>query len=91
MEQKGRVSLVGLIAPTLVSIALWATWKATGLTWVLLASDAFLIYPMIQSFPLAPLDGVHVWRWKKRVWCAVFVFVMGAFLFMGSEGLKNVI
>ncbi len=91
MEQKGRVSLVGLLAPTLVSIGLWATWKATGLHWVLLASDAFLIYPMIQSFPLSPLDGVHVWRWNKGVWIAVFCFVMGAFLFMGSEGLKNVI
>jgi hypothetical protein len=91
MAQKGRVSLVGLIAPTLVSIALWAVWKSTGLKWVLLASDAFLIYPMIQSFPLAPLDGVHVWRWRRGVWCVVFAFVMGAFLFMGSEGLKNVI
>ena len=91
MAQKGRVSLVGLIAPTLVSIALWAVWKATGLKWVLLASDAFLIYPMIQSFPLAPLDGIHLWRWKKGLWCVVFAFVMGAFLFMGSEGLKNVI
>jgi hypothetical protein len=91
MQQKGRVSLVGLLAPTLVSIGLWATWKATGLHWVLMASDAFLIYPMIQAFPLAPLDGVHVWRWRKGVWCVVFAFVMGAFLFMGSEGLKNVI
>lgn len=91
MAQKGRVSLAGLIVPTIVSIGLWAVWKFTGLTWVLLASDAFLIYPMIQSFPLAPLDGVHVWRWKKGVWFAVFFFVMGAFLFMGSEGLKNVI
>ena len=91
MEQKGKVSLIGLIAPTLVSIALWGAWKATGLMWVLLASDAFLIYPMIQSFPLAPLDGIHLWRWKKGLWCVVFAFVMGAFLFMGSEGLKNVI
>ncbi len=91
MAQKGKISLIGLIVPTLVSIALWAVWKATGQIWILLASDAFLIYPMIQSFPLAPLDGVQVWRWKKGVWCVVFAFVMGAFLFMGSEGLKNVI
>lgn len=93
MAQKGRVSLVGLLAPTGVSIALWLVWKLGGgtLTPLLFASDAFLIYPMVQCFPLAPLDGVHVWRWKKGLWVAVFVFVMGAFLFMGSEGLKNVI
>ncbi len=93
MAQKGRVSLVGLLAPTAVSIGLWLVWKLGGgtLTPLLFASDAFLIYPMVQCFPLAPLDGVHVWRWKKGVWVAVFFFVMGAFLFMGSEGLKNVI
>ena len=91
--ERGRVSLVGLVAPTAVSIALWLTWKLTGGTIqpILLASDAFLIYPMVQSFPLSPLDGNHVFRWHRGIWLVVFLVVMSAFLFMGSEGLKNVI
>lgn len=91
--ERGRVSLAGLVAPTAVSIALWLFWKLTGGTMqpVLLASDAFLIYPMVQSFPLSPLDGNHVFRWNRGLWLVVFLVVMSAFLFMGSEGLKNVI
>ncbi len=92
-EDKGRVSAVGLIVPTCVSILLWLAWKLTGgeSMWILLASDAFLIYPMVQTFPLAPLDGVQVWRWSHKRWFAIFFFVMTAFMLMGSEGLKNVI
>ncbi len=90
---RGRVSLAGLIAPTAVSIGLWLVWKLTGGTMqpVLLASDAFLIYPMVQSFPLTPLDGNHLFRWRRSLWLVVFALVMAAFIFMGSEGLKNVI
>ncbi len=90
-EERGRVALVGLLAPTLIAIGLWAAWKATGITPLLLAADAFLIYPMVQTFPLDPLDGVRVWRWNKLVWTAVFLVVMTVFMFAGSEGLKSVI
>ncbi len=91
--QKGRISVVGLLAPVAVSVALWCAWKFTGEAnaWVLLAADAFLIYPMVQTFPLSPLDGVHVWRWSRARWFAVFFVVMSAFMLIGSEGLKNVI
>ncbi len=91
--ERGRVSLAGILAPIFVSIVLWLAWKWTGesLQLVLLASDAFLIYPMVQSFPLDPLDGSRLFRWNRGIWLAVFVFVMGTFVFMGSEGLKNVI
>ena len=90
---KGWVSTVGLLAPVAVSVALWAAWRAGGAVnpWILLAADAFLIYPMVQTFPLSPLDGVHVWRWGRARWCAVFAVVMTAFILVGSEGLKNVI
>ncbi len=90
-EERGRVALVGLLAPTLIAMVLWGSWKATGLTPLLLAADAFLIYPMVQTFPLDPLDGVRVWRWNKIVWTGVFVLVMAVFMFAGSEGLKSVI
>jgi hypothetical protein len=46
---------------------------------------------MVQSFPLDPLDGSRLFRWHRGVWLAVFIVVMGAFIFMGSEGLKSVI
>lgn len=92
-EDKGHVSVVGLVVPTLLSLVLWGVWKATGGVHmpILLAADAFLIYPMVQTFPLNPLDGVQVWRWSRWRWFAVFGFVMSAFMFVGSEGLKNVI
>ncbi len=63
-RQKAAVSMVGLLVPLGISVGLWALWRMTGggLGWLLLASDAFLIYPMVQCFPLAPLDGVHIWR-----------------------------
>jgi hypothetical protein len=91
--ERGRVSLAGILVPTAVSIALWLAWKLTGGTMqpVLLASDAFLLYPMVQCFPLDPLDGSRLFRWHRGLWLVVFVFVMGTFVFMGSEGLKNVI
>ena len=91
--EKGRISVIGLLSPVAVSVVLWATWKLTGEgnPWILLAADAFLIYPMVQTFPLDPLDGVQVWRWSRRRWFAVFFVVMSAFMFVGSEGLKNVI
>jgi hypothetical protein len=89
--QRGRVALIGLLAPTLIAMALWGSWKATGVTPLLFAADAFLIYPMVQTFPLDPLDGVRVWRWNKWIWTAVFLLIMAVFMFAGSEGLKSVI
>lgn len=90
---RGRVSFFGIAIPTLVSIGLWLFWKLTGGTMqiVLLASDAFLIYPMVQCFPLDPLDGSRLFRWHRGIWATVFLVVMSAFIFMGSEGLKSVI
>jgi len=89
--QKGRVSLVGLLAPLAVAMALFGAWRATGQAALLLASDLFLIYPLVQCFPLSPLDGAQLWRWNRWIWLAVFIVVLGAFIFVGSEGLKNVI
>lgn len=91
--ERGRVSMAGIIVPTMISIVLWLAWKLTGGTMqpVLLASDAFLIYPMVQCFPLDPLDGSRLYRWHRGIWLVIFLVVMSAFIFMGSEGLKSVI
>lgn len=89
--QRGQVSLVGLLAPTVVAAGIWGAWKATGNPWVLLVADLFLIYPMVQVFPLKPLDGSDVWAWSKWAWFAAFGVVMSAFILLGSEGLKGVI
>jgi len=90
-KTKGKVALAGLLAPSFAAMALWAGWKVTGMIELLFAADAFLIYPMVQTFPLDPLDGVRVWRWNKFIWFLVFLFIMTGFMLAGSEGLKNVI
>ena len=92
-RERGRVSLAGILTPTAISVLLWLLWKLGGetLSPLLLASDAFLIYPMVQCFPLDPLDGSRLFRWHRGIWLAVFLLVMATFIFMGSEGLKHVI
>ena len=91
VKKRGLIALAGLIPPTLVAAILWYIWKQTGNKMVLFVSDAFLIFPMVQIFPLDPLEGIHLWRWKKSGWLLSFFLIMGMFLFAGSEALKNVI
>ena len=64
---RGRIAAVGLIVPTLLAGILWYLWKTTNSIHpqLLFLADAFLIYPMVQCFPLAPLEGIYVWRWNK--------------------------
>ena len=90
-KEKAIVSLVGLLVPTAVALVIWGIWRALGNPWILFVADLFLIYPMVQVFPLKPLDGSDVWAWSRWVWLLVFSGVMGAFMFLGSEALKNVI
>ena len=90
-KKRGLIALAGLVPPTIVSVLLWIVWKQTGNKMVLFVSDAFLIFPMVQIFPLDPLEGIHLWRWNKLGWLLAFFFIMGMFLFAGSEALKNVI
>ena len=90
-SKRSRIALGGLIPPTLIAIALWAIWKEVGSPWILFTSDAFLLYPMVQVFPLSPLEGVHVWRWKKMHWLLSFFIIMGMFMLVSSEALKSVI
>lgn len=90
-SKRSRIALGGLIPPTLIAIALWTIWKEVGSPWILFTSDAFLLYPMVQVFPLSPLEGVHVWRWKKLHWLLSFFIIMGMFMLVSSEALKSVI
>ena len=91
IRKRGLIALAGLIPPTLLSGVLWFVWKQTGNEMILFVADAFLIFPMVQIFPLDPLEGIHLWRWKKTAWLFAFFIIMGMFLFAGSEALKNVI
>ena len=91
VAQRGKVSLVGLFVPAVVAACIWAGWNATGNNWILLVADLFLIYPMVQVFPLKPLDGSDVWAWSRPAWFGIFALVMGCFMVLGSEGLKGVI
>jgi hypothetical protein len=91
VEKRGWIAIAGLFPPTIVSIALWVLWKKTGLSTILFVSDAFLLFPMVQIFPLDPLEGIHLWKWNKSAWLFSFFIIMGMFLLAGSEALKNVI
>ena len=91
VEKRGWIALAGLIPATLVAGVLWFVWKQTGNEMILFVADAFLLFPMVQIFPLEPLEGIHLWRWKKLGWLLAFFIIMGMFLFAGSEALKNVI
>ena len=91
VEKRGWIAIAGLFPPTIVSIALWVLWKKTGLSTILFVSDAFLLFPMVQIFPLDPLEGIHLWKWNKLAWLFSFFIIMGMFLLAGSEALKNVI
>lgn len=89
--QRGRLAMAGLVAPTALAIALWVAWRLTGNHLFVFASDAFLIYPMVQIFPLNPLEGMHLWRHSRAQWTILFVIIMFLFLSMGSEALRSVI
>ena len=91
VQKRGWIAIAGLFPPTIVSIALWVLWKKTGLSTILFVSDAFLLFPMVQIFPLDPLEGIHLWKWNKLAWLFSFFIIMGMFLLAGSEALKNVI
>ncbi|MEL6342483.1 MAG: hypothetical protein AAFV53_05080 [Myxococcota bacterium] len=89
--QRGRTAIVGLISPVIVGLALWVLWRVTGQTAILFLADAFIMYPMIQIFPLSPLEGLYAWRYSRVVWTILFIAIMALFLFVGSEALRNVI
>lgn len=91
VRKRGWIAIAGLFPPTLVAMALWVLWKKTGISAILFVSDAFLLFPMVQIFPLDPLEGIHLWKWNKLAWLFSFFVIMGMFLLAGSEALKNVI
>ena len=83
--------MLGVTAPMLVAILFWLGWKATGNPLLVFLSDAFLIYPMVQIFPLTPLEGIFVWRWNRLLWLVLFILIMFFFMVPGSEALRSVI
>lgn len=90
---RGRIAAVGLIVPTILAGALWYLWKTTNSIHpqLLFLADAFLIYPMVQCFPLAPLEGIYIWRWDKSLWLFFFIVIMSMFMLMASEALRGII
>ena len=90
---RGRIATIGLLVPTILAAILWYLWKTTNSIHpqILFAADAFLIYPMVQCFPLAPLEGIYIWRWNKTLWFFFFVLIMSMFMLMASEALRGII
>ena len=89
--QRARVAIVGLLVPTVIAVGFWYAFKVTKIPELLFVADAFLIYPMVQCFPLHPLEGIFIWRWKKIYWVELFLIIMSMFMLAASEGLQNVI
>ena len=93
MDKQGNSIFFLLIVPTLLAGVLWYLWKTTNSIYpqVLFLADAFLIYPMVQCFPLAPLEGIYIWRWNKSLWLVFFFVIMSMFMLMASEALRGII
>jgi len=89
--QRGRIALGGVLSSTVVSVLLWMAWKVSGVPMLVLLADAFLIYPMVQIFPLNPLEGIFIWRWSRLLWLVLFFLIMFLFMVPGSEALRSVI
>jgi hypothetical protein len=90
-KQRSRIALYGLYPPAILSLLIWFVWQNTGDARALFLSDAFLIFPMVQCFPLSPLEGIYVWRYNKLLWLCTFCFIMSLFMIVASAGLKGVI
>ena len=89
--ERGRIALAGISVPTILAVLVWLGWKLTGMPIMVFIADALLIYPMVQVFPLSPLEGIHLWRWNRLVWFVLFVIIMFLFMVPGSEALRSVI
>ena len=91
VAQRSAIAIYGLIPPALLSLAVWFVWRQVGDPRLLFVSDALLIFPMVQCFPLSPLEGIFVWNHSKAQWFFVFLFIMSLFMIVASSGLKGVI
>ncbi|MAA78312.1 MAG: hypothetical protein CL916_03560 [Deltaproteobacteria bacterium] len=89
--QRSLIALYGLLPPAVISVFVWFLWLQIGDSRLLFLSDALLIFPMVQCFPLSPLEGIYVWRYSKLQWFCTFVFIMSLFMIVASAGLKGVI
>ena len=88
---RSAVALAGIFPTTFLAILLWFLAKLSGGGLLLFCAEAFMLYPMVQCFPLKPLEGGYVWRYSKKIWAVMFFVVMAMFMLFASEGLNNVI
>lgn len=88
---RSRIALSGIFTTSIVAVILWFCGKVFGSPLFIFSAEAFMLYPMVQCFPLRPLEGGFVWTYDKRIWLVMFVLVMAMFMMLASEGLNNVI
>ena len=89
--QRARIAMYGLWPPALLALLIWVLWTQIKDPRLLFLSDAILIFPMVQCFPLSPLEGIYVWKHSKFTWFVTFLFIMSLFMIVASAGLKGVI
>jgi len=77
LSQKQRALLYG--AGPLMSFVVFAIFLAlvpvggAVATIALLACTMNLLTAVYSFMPLSPMDGAHVFKWKKQIWAAVFI------------------
>jgi hypothetical protein len=88
---RSRIALSGIFTTSVIAVLLWFFGKMFGSNLFIFGAEAFMLYPMVQCFPLRPLEGGFVWSYDKRIWLVMFVIIMAMFMLLASEGLNNVI
>ena len=77
---KARTATIALLSLLAVHLVLAAVGRGLGLYPFTFAGAAVLMYCFVFSFPLAPLEGHHLWQRSKLLWLAVWLPTLVAFL-----------
>jgi hypothetical protein len=90
-KNRYKIALAGILTSCVLAVLFWLSGKLFVQPILVFTAEAFMLYPMVQCFPLAPLEGRFIWNYSKFKWGIVFSIVMGIFMILGSEGLNYVI
>lgn len=90
-KNRYKIAVTGILTSCVFAVLFWLAGKLFVQPILVFTAEAFMLYPMVQCFPLAPLEGGFIWNYSKLKWGVIFSIVMGIFMILGSEGLNYVI